>query len=100
MTNAVTNRRKHARVEGQGLAAYLHLDGHQSGYSVDNISVGGVFVRTDRFVAVGTKLTFDLLKPGMAHSLPVAGSVVGVVTQEMAPRVKQPQGLRIQFQPM
>ncbi|HEY8209995.1 MAG TPA: PilZ domain-containing protein [Myxococcaceae bacterium] len=94
---ADSNKRKHPRVEGKGVAAYLRLNGHNAGCTVQNISVGGVFVRTDRFLPVGTKLAFDLVKPGMKKALTVSGWVVGVITPELAARTKLPQGLRIQF---
>lgn len=91
------NKRKYPRVEGKGVAAYLRLNGHNAGCTVQNISVGGIFVRTDRFLPVGTKLAFDLVKPGMKKALTVSGWVVGVITTELAARTKLPQGLRIQF---
>jgi PilZ domain-containing protein len=91
------NKRKYPRVEGKGIAAYLRLNGHNAGCTVQNISVGGIFVRTDRFLPVGTKLAFDLVKPGMKKALTVSGWVVGVITAELASRTKLPQGLRIQF---
>jgi hypothetical protein len=92
-----SNKRKYPRVEGKGVAAYLRLNGHNAGCTVQNISVGGIFVRTDRFLPVGTKLAFDLIKPGMKKALTVSGWVVGVITAELAARTKLPQGLRIQF---
>jgi len=91
------NKRKYPRVEGKGVGAYLRLNGHNAGCTVHNISVGGIFVRTDRFLPVGTKLAFDLVKPGMKKALTVSGWVVGVITAELAARTKLPQGLRIQF---
>jgi hypothetical protein len=96
MSNSA-NKRKFPRVEAKGVAAYLRLNGHNAGCTVQNISVGGVFVRTDRFLPVGTKLAFDLVKPGMKKALTVLGWVVGVITRELAARSKLPQGLRIQF---
>ncbi|HYV47894.1 MAG TPA: PilZ domain-containing protein [Myxococcaceae bacterium] len=92
-----SNKRKYPRVEGKGVAAYLRLNGHNAGCTVQNISVGGIFVRTDRFLPVGTKLAFDLVKPGMKKALTVSGWVVGVITAELSARTKLPQGLRIQF---
>src|SRR4051812_18725519 len=91
------NKRKYPRVEGKAVAAYLRLNGHNAGCTVHNISVGGIFVRTDRFLPVGTKLAFDLVKPGMKKALTVSGWVVGVITAELSARTKLPQGLRIQF---
>ena len=95
-----SNKRKFPRVLGKGVAAYLRLNGHNAGCTVQNISVGGVFVRTDRFLPVGTKLAFDLVKPGMKKALTVNGWVVGVITPELAARTRLPQGLRIQFAKM
>ncbi|HZN96029.1 MAG TPA: PilZ domain-containing protein [Myxococcales bacterium] len=92
-----SNKRKYPRVEGKGVAAYLRLNGHNAGCTVHNISVGGIFVKTDRFLPVGTKLAFDLIKPGMKKAITVSGWVVGVITAELAARTKLPQGLRIQF---
>lgn len=94
------NKRKYPRVEGKGVGAYLRLNGHNAGCTVENISVGGVFVRTDRFLPVGTKLAFDLVRSGMKKALTVSGWVVGVITPELAARTRLPQGLRIQFAKM
>src|SRR6185295_10847418 len=88
-----SNKRKYPRVEGKGVAAYLRLNGHNAGCTVQNISVGGIFVRTDRFLPVGTKLAFDLVKPGMKKALTVSGWVVGVITAELSARTKLPQEL-------
>lgn len=50
------NRRKHARVRARGIAAHLRGPLGRSACQVENISIGGLFVRTDQVLDVGTQL--------------------------------------------
>src|SRR5690606_16695705 len=75
------------------------FDTLKAGCVVDNISEGGLMVRTDEPLAVGTPLVLDLVKAGMRKAIRVTGRVVGQVGRgaEVKPGGA---GLRIQFDPV
>lgn len=63
------NRRRHPRVRAQGIVAHLRGPTGRYPCHVENISVGGLFVRTDRVLDVGTQLEVDLVRPGWKKSM-------------------------------
>ncbi|MBF5045146.1 PilZ domain-containing protein [Aggregicoccus sp. 17bor-14] len=71
-------RRQYARVRAQSLVAHLHLDGKLvGGGPVENISAGGLLVRTGQQLPEGAELQLDLVRPGMKKPFRLAGHVVG-----------------------
>lgn len=85
------------RVKARGLAAYLKLEGQTAGCVVEDISAGGLFLRTDRVVPVGTAISFDLIDSEQKRSVTVSATVVGIILKEAAARRNAPQGLRLRF---
>ena len=67
---------------------------------VDNISLGGVFVRTSTALPPGTALTLELVGPGLRGSLGLTGKVVCVVAPTQGADAALPGGLGIQFDAM
>lgn len=85
------------RVKAKGVSAYLRLGANTAGCTVEDISAGGMFLRTDRVVAVGTTLSFDLVDPEQQKAVTVSATVVGIILKEAAEKRGVPQGLRLKF---
>jgi hypothetical protein len=64
---------------------------------VDNLSAGGLFLRTEEVVPRGTMLHLDLVKPGGRRALHVEGKVVGVLAPEEASSQRLLAGLGVEF---
>jgi hypothetical protein len=70
-------RRHYSRVRAQSLVAHLHLDGKLvGGGAVENISAGGLLVRTGQQLPSGAALQLDLVRPGMKKPFRLPGFVV------------------------
>jgi len=96
----VVNKRKHPRVRARGVAANLRAqEVLKTGCVVENISAGGLLVRTDQPLDPGTPVVMDLVRPGMKKLLKLSGRVVGRVEKvPNSPSIVP--GLRVQFDPM
>jgi hypothetical protein len=77
----------HLRVKDEVLAL---------GLPVENISPGGLFVRCDEPLPVGTPVALELTRPGLSPTLKLTGRTVGLVKAEAG----SPAGMRIQFDPV
>jgi type IV pilus assembly protein PilZ len=88
--------RRHRRVGATGVSAQLDSDD----CNIENISVGGLFVRTRTPMPIGMPVRVDLAKPGIAPALHLSGRVVSVVTERDSARVDSPPGVGIEFDPM
>jgi len=94
------NKRKHPRVRARGVAANLRAqEVLKTGCVVENISAGGLLVRTDQSLDPGTPVVMDLVRPGMKKLLKLSGRVVGRVEKVPNSPSTVP-GLRVQFDPM
>ncbi len=71
----MTEHRRHPRAPIQLEVRYQRLNSFFAEYT-RNISRGGLFVRTDRPLPVGTAFLFRLSLPGRAEPLEVSGEVV------------------------
>lgn len=94
------NKRKHPRVRARGVAANVRAqEVLKTGCVVENISAGGLLVRTDQVLEPGTPVVMDLVRPGMRKLLKLSGRVVGRVEKvPNSPSIVP--GLRVQFDPM
>jgi len=88
--------RRHRRVEGKGLTAQIDADD----CNIENISVGGLFIRTTTPMPLGMPVRVDLTKPGFESSVQVSGRVVSVVTAADSERLDSPPGNGIELDPM
>lgn len=80
-----TNRRRHARVKPRQLASRLAADNAlHIGLPVDNISMGGLYVRCLQPLPAGTKVSLELTRPGSPRPIPVLGRVVSAVSPAQA----------------
>jgi Tfp pilus assembly protein PilZ len=90
------NRRRYPRVRAQGLAAHLRSDRGGVQCVVENISLGGLFLRTDRLEEVGTNVSLLLVKPGWKKQLTLTARVTSRVDAIVGQARRVP-GLGLQF---
>lgn len=72
---STANRRRFPRVRATSVAAHLAVSDGLLSCTVENLSAGGLFVRTERLLDVGTRVTLTLVRPGMKRALQLAGRV-------------------------
>jgi Tfp pilus assembly protein PilZ len=91
------NVRKHPRVSAKGLAAHLRSGRGRTVCVVENISLGGLFVRTDRLEEVGTDVSLDLVKPGWKKQLTLTARITSRVDTVEPGSSRRSPGLGMQF---
>jgi len=96
----VANKRRHQRVQGKGVASHVRSSDRSVACQVENISAGGVFVKTPTPVQLGLPVMVDLVKPGLKRSLRLSGRVVSVISAVDAPRLGRAAGMAVQFDPL
>ena len=89
--------RKHPRVSAQGLAAHLRSGRGRTVCVVENISLGGLFVRTDQLEEVGTDVSLDLVKPGWKKQLTLTARITSRVDALQQGSSRRSPGLGMQF---
>src|SRR5438270_7040969 len=92
-----SNRRRHPRVRARGVAAHLRTEQGRNACQVENISLGGIFVRTDRLEEVGSQLFVDLVRPGWKRQLTLAARVTSRVDAIEGRLSKRMPGMGMQF---
>ena len=98
---ADNNRRRFARVKPKQLTTRIHADsGLHIGLAVENISLGGLFVRSGTPLKVGTAVTLDLLRPGAALPLTITGKITSMVSPATAKAHNLSPGMGIAFDPL
>lgn len=92
------HKRKHGRVRAKGVAGHLR-DGAQliTGLSIENLSMGGAFIRTATPMTKGAGVVVDLVKPGMKKSIRLTGRVASVVTAGHTVDAHHVPGMGVQF---
>lgn len=88
-----SNRRRHPRVKATKVVAHLRGEGRTLSCTVENISVGGVFVRSSERFEPGVRLQLTLVRPGMRK----APALTAVVMSALA--VPGLVGMGLQFDP-
>lgn len=96
----MSERRQYPRVRGQGVAAHLRTSEGQTSAIVENLSAGGIFLRTPRPLPLGSMVELDLVRPGLKRSISVRGRVVLVVDSDTAATSGKAPGMGIQFFPI
>jgi molecular chaperone DnaK len=95
---SATNRRRHARVKPKQLASRLAAGSAlHIGLPVDNISMGGLYVRCLQPLPAGTRVSLELTRPGAPRTIPVMGRVVSAVTAQQAEKSGVHPGMGIAF---
>lgn len=78
-TCSAMQRRKHGRIRTQGVTATLRRGTEiLSGLIVENLSMGGAFVRTSRAMHEGSQVAVGLSAPGKPRPIRLGGRVVSV----------------------
>ena len=90
-------KRKHTRVRPRGIVAHVRAPASAFACQVENLSAGGLFLRTEQQLPRGTALRIQLVKPGSRKPIELSGLVAGVITPEEAATARFMPGLGIQF---
>jgi uncharacterized small protein (DUF1192 family) len=93
--------RRHRRVEAKGVAAHIDAEADDD-FQIENISVGGLFMRTTTPMPIGMPVRVDLLKPGARSGgvLSLTGRIVTVVSEREAERHDIAPGVGVEFDVM
>jgi Tfp pilus assembly protein PilZ len=91
------NVRRWTRVRAPSMAAHLRSQRGRTPCLVENISMGGLFVRTDRLEEVGTEIALDLVKPGWKKQLSLLARVTSRVDALDGRVSKRMPGMGLQF---
>jgi len=90
-------KRKFTRVRPRGIMAHVRAPTSAFACQVENLSAGGLFLRTEQQLPRGTGLQIELVKPGGRKPIELAGLVAGVITPEEAATARFIPGLGVQF---
>src|SRR5437868_11307980 len=91
------NRRKNPRVRARGMAVHVNAAGKRHACHVENISMGGLFVRTDDLLDVGTIVRIDMVRPGWKKLLQLGGRIVTRNDAASAAANKALPGMGVEF---
>jgi uncharacterized protein (TIGR02266 family) len=89
-------KREFPRVEGVFRVRYSTLDQLVVAYSAD-LSKGGMFLASEKFLAVDSTLQLQVELPGSGGELPILCRVVYIRDRATAERAAKPAGMGIQF---
>jgi len=92
----VRNRRKNPRVRARGLAVHVSANGRRHPCVVENISIGGLFIRTDSLLELGSEVRVDLVRPGWKKMLQLGARIVSR-TDAGGSHAKLTPGMGVQF---
>jgi len=92
-------KRRYKRVRAQGIAAHIWVENMSSSAVIENISLGGLFIRTPRPLPTHTVLAIALVKPGLKRPLRLSGRVVATVDPVEAGRQSSAPGMGVEFDP-
>jgi uncharacterized protein (TIGR02266 family) len=90
-------KRKFTRVRPRGIMAHVRAPTSAFACQVENLSAGGLFLRTEQQLPRGTALQIELVKPGGRKPIELTGLVAGVITPEEAATARFIPGLGVQF---
>lgn len=95
-----TEKRKHPRVRARQIAANVRIGDEGTACLLEDISRGGLFLRTERPLPKGTALVITLMKPGTRKGLQVSGRVARTITGTEAKTRGVSAGVGIAFDPL
>jgi hypothetical protein len=90
--------RRHRRVAAEGIAA--HADELAGDCNIENISAGGLFLRTRAPMPLGMPVRVELTQPSLKSPLVVSGRVVSMVSEAEGKKQDIPPGVGIELDPM
>lgn len=91
------NRRQHPRVRARSTIAHLRAQGRRTSCQVENISMGGLFVRTDRHFDVNTEVMVELTRAGWKQPLTVPATVTSSLDGLIASKSGRVPGMGLRF---
>jgi Tfp pilus assembly protein PilZ len=96
--SAATNRRRHPRVRPKQLATRVRSgDDLHIGLGIENISMGGAFVRCNTPMKVGRAVTLEVMRAGASQLLEIDGTITSSVTMAAAAAAHRSAGMGISF---
>ncbi|MBL0220294.1 MAG: PilZ domain-containing protein [Myxococcales bacterium] len=93
-------KRRHRRLKAPRVAGHVRADRRAAACAVENISSGGMFVRTAVSLPIGVAVLVDLVRPGLEGSFQVSGRVVNVVPLRAGDEPGLAPGVGIAFDPL
>lgn len=91
-------RRRNKRARAKGLSVRLESGASKTMCAIEDISAGGIFVRSKLLFPVGTAVTLEIILPAARQPLRIAGMVANQVSPEDAARLRRVAGMGIQFE--
>lgn len=92
------NRRRHARVKPQQVTARIRsAGGLHIGLGIENISVGGAFVRCNTVIPVGGRVSLEISRGGTGEPMAVPAKVTTCVSPADAIRLGRAAGVGLEF---
>ncbi len=99
--SGATNRRRHPRVRPKQLATRVRSgDDLHIGLGIENISMGGIFVRCNTPMKVGRAVTLEVMRAGASQKLEIEGKVTSSVSMAAAAAQHRSAGMGISFDPL
>lgn len=96
--SAATNRRRFPRVRPKQLATRVRSgDDLHIGLGIENISMGGIFVRCNTPLKVGRAVTLEILRVGTSQPLIIEGKVTSSLSMAAAAQAHRAAGMGISF---
>ena len=92
----MVEKRRHKRYSAPTVSLRVGSDERTRSRHIEDISAGGVFIRTGKVSPIGTRLVVKLKPPGWERSLSVAGKVVRIVNEERD-GTSMPCGMGVEF---
>ena len=90
--------RRHRRVAAEGIA--VHANELAGDCNIENISAGGLFLRTSAPMPLGMPVRVELSRPSLKSPLVVSGRVVSVVTEAEGKKQDIAAGVGIELDPL
>ncbi|MDP3235288.1 MAG: PilZ domain-containing protein [Myxococcales bacterium] len=92
------NRRRHARVKPQQVTARIRSPGGlHIGLGIENLSVGGAFVRCNTVIPVASRVSLEISRVGAAQPMVVPAKVTTCVSPADALRLGRAAGVGLEF---
>lgn len=92
------NQRKHARVQPKAMSSRVRIGGAlHIGLGVDNLSLGGAFIRCAQTPPLKSQVVLELAVPGVEQALVLPGRVAFTVNVADAATRKVSPGFAIEF---
>lgn len=93
-------KRRHRRLLARRVAGHVRAETRTAACAVENISPGGMFVRTAVPLPLGIAVLVDLVRPGLEAPIQVSGRVVNVVPLRRGDAPGVAPGVGISFDPL